>query len=299
MTEDKKCAPSKIYSNGSCFTLKQLKHISKTYNKLLDDDNILSKKIKKIKINLKNDKKYLVKELTNRLENVCDNQICWLKQSFIRKTDNIDIYNNTFKPEGPQGKFEWLNTLHIDNVMKQYEKKYTDFKYFGAVPIDFDKIYSKFKINFNDLLDRNIHKLGFIFNLDESWQSGSHWVSMFSDLKKKQIYYFDSVGTKPERRIKRLMKRILIWMKSKNNNLESINTDVLFHKKKTKGYDIKFNDIQHQYKDSECGVYSIHFILKMLQNNSFSDITESKILDNDMNQFRDKLFRFSKKNPIK
>ena len=35
--------------------------------------------------------------------------------------------------------------------------------------------------------------------------------------------------------------------------------------------DIKYNNIQHQYDDSECGVYSITFILKMLEGHNFDD----------------------------
>ena len=35
--------------------------------------------------------------------------------------------NNIFRPEGPQGKFEWLSTIDINQVLKQYEEKYEDF----------------------------------------------------------------------------------------------------------------------------------------------------------------------------
>ena len=69
--------------------------------------------------------------------------------------------------------------------MEQYEKKYNDFKFFGAVPIDFDELpFLGIKdINFDELYNSG-KKLGFVFNLDEHWQSGSHWVALYSDLEK-------------------------------------------------------------------------------------------------------------------
>ena len=33
-----------------------------------------------------------------------------------------DIFE-TFRPKGPEGKFEWLSTTHINKVMEQYEKE--------------------------------------------------------------------------------------------------------------------------------------------------------------------------------
>ena len=39
---------------------------------------------------------------------------------------------------------------------------------------------------------------------------GSHWVALFCDLDKNQIY-FDSYGIRPEKRIRNLVKRISKW----------------------------------------------------------------------------------------
>ena len=47
------------------------------------------------------------------------------------------LENKVFRPEGPQGRFEWLSTLDINKVLYQYEEKYPDFKFLGAVPLDF------------------------------------------------------------------------------------------------------------------------------------------------------------------
>ena len=58
---------------------------------------------------------------------------------------------------------------------------------------------------------------GFVFNLDEHWKSGSHWVALYSDLSKGQIYFFDSYGKRPEKRIRSLVKRISRWCHNQHN----------------------------------------------------------------------------------
>ena len=76
-------------------------------------------------------KKDLVENLTDKLEDKCSDQICWSKQKFMKNIDNSkleEIFHNTFRPPGPQGKFTWLDTFNINDVMEQYEKKYKDFK---------------------------------------------------------------------------------------------------------------------------------------------------------------------------
>ena len=45
MVEDNKCAPTKKYNNGSCFTIEDLKKISIAYNLHLDKGRVEGKKI--------------------------------------------------------------------------------------------------------------------------------------------------------------------------------------------------------------------------------------------------------------
>lgn len=319
MYEDDKCAPSKKYHEGSCYSTEQLEKMAHIYNNALKSNNISNDKIKKREIKIMNDKKYLLKELTERLENVCNDQICWLKQKFMKefRKDNPDFYEDlkeSFRPIGPEKKFEWLSTTHINEVMKQYERKYPDFKFYGAVPIDFDDLpYTGIKkINFDRLVESGKTKLGFVFNLDEHWKSGSHWVSMYADLKKNQIYFFDSYGTKPDKRIKSLVKRIANWCYKKDFcmndecSIDSVNSESFMkggknskNKIEEKLGTIHYNTNRHQYKNSECGVYSLNFILRLLNGTSFDEITNKKVLDDDINKCRDVYFRFEKgKNPI-
>ena len=53
----------------------------------------------------------------------------------------------------------------------------------------------------------------------------------------------------------------------------------------------KINTIEHQKKDSECGVYSLNYIISRLHGRTFEDITENIVRDNIMNSNRQKYFR--------
>ena len=61
-----------------------------------------------------------------------------------------------------------------------------------------------------------------------------------------------------------------------------------------KGFRLFYNDIGHQQKNTECGVYSIHFIESLLNGMSFSDYTKNITRDNEMANNRDRLYRPSK-----
>lgn len=276
------CAPSKKFSEGSCISLDTLIKMAEAYNvyskkNKLNDEIKLSKgnyeKIKPEKY-----KKFLLKEFSNRLENDCDNQICWTKHPFVKYMDEEyaeELKKKTFKPIGPQGKFTWLNTINITEVMEQYEDYYSDYIFLGAVPIDFDDLQQLglANLNFDELVKNGKTKLGIVFNLDEHYKSGSHWVGGFCDLNKGEIYYYDSYGTYPDPRIKNFFVRVLHYCRKKN-----IDGKILYNKRR------------HQYKNSECGVYSISFILNLLNGKTFFDIVGNDYPDDKVNLCRKKYF---------
>ena len=68
---------------------------------------------------------HLLKQFQDRYNNVCDTQYCWTQQDFIDKMNKLmrdELIKFTYRPQGPSGKFEWLNTTHLNEVMEQYEK---------------------------------------------------------------------------------------------------------------------------------------------------------------------------------
>lgn len=274
---DQKCAPDKTLKNGSCVEVDVLIAMARSYNKEYPTKRInLNNKLDTL--NPHKYKRYLVKQFNDKLSDICDTQRCWVKQKFVKKMKKYMIHQlkrNTFRPSGPTGRFDWLNTYNIDNVMEQYEHKYDDFKYFGAVPIDFQDLpqleISKFDLN--NLYNDGIRRIGVIFNLDEHYKSGSHWVSLYIDFNKKNVYYSDSYGFRPEKRIRKFMRNVANQIKTKFGHVH-----------------MEYNRIRHQYSSSECGIYSINFIVRLLKNDSFKQLTSKRLTDEQINKCREVYF---------
>lgn len=300
-----KCAPSKKYTNGSCFTLDSLKKIADSYNQ---------RNSKKIDLNLEKDK--LVKELETKLSDKCSDQTCWLRLDIVKQLENEDIEINTFRPKGPSKKYEWLSTTHINDVIEQYQSVYKQFLFLGAVPYDFDDIpiLGISNMNFDELKKQGKTKLGIVFNLDEHYKNGSHWVALFADFDKNQVYFFDSLGKKPMKRIRKFINRLTKYLYhekyhqtlSINNVINEIKNaksmpdnkinDIIKSNKYLKNilsndFDIRFNHIQHQFENSECGVYSINFIIRLVEGESFDSIINNIKKDQEMNANRKIYFR--------
>lgn len=295
--DDTKCAPSKKYKDGSCFTTDSLKKIVGSYNK---------KNKQNIDVNLP--KKELVKKITDILKNKCDDQACWLRQEIVTNIDdNDEIVDNTLRPEGPKGKYQWLSTLDIDKVMAQYHSVHKDFIFFGAVPYDFEDIGVldlKVPELFENMIRNGKTRFGIVINLDSHNMSGSHWVGLYADFNKNQAYFFDSVGKKPRKKIKKFINGIVKYMYNKqygkkldiNDVVKSLNNNNLNNEYITnlKNFDIQFNKVQQQYKDTECGVYSINFIIRLLEGETFDHISHNITKDDKMNENRKTYFRNAK-----
>lgn len=276
-----RCAPGKRYESGTCFSLEQLVKISHAYNQQLLQNSLKGKTSDLTKIKIKYDKSYLLKELKKRFQPACgDNQVCWTKQPLVKALRDVDISNYTFRPEGPQGRFEWLSTTHIEDVMHQYEKLHPEFTFLGAVPMDFDElpILGISTLNFKELESNGIRRIGVVINTDEHWKPGQHWVAAYVDLKQGQMYYFDSTGRIPDDRVTSFITRAAKHClgKSKFKNLEDL--------------DIKHNTTVHQKGGSECGVYTLYFLTRMLTGESFNSILKKEISDEVVNQLRKQYF---------
>ena len=92
--------------------------------------------------------------------------------------------------------------------------------------------------------------------MDKHNEPGSHWVGMF-EFNKGEIGYFDSYGYSAPKEVVELMEKL----KKQCNELKQRVV-------------LKFNTTRHQRKNSECGVYSINFIVKMLEGHEFDTIVE-------------------------
>lgn len=266
LSEEKRCAPGKIFKEGSCFSLEQLQKIAEQINQKFREKIDYKNKTKKELL------KILIKKIKDKYD--CDDQLCWLELDIVKDIDDVELQKFTFRPPGPSVGTKWLNTTNIDNVLEQYTKTNKDFISFGAVPLDFKTLVqlpmNKNENSFENLLKRGITKIGIVYNHDYSNMSGSHWVAMYVDFTKRAIYYFDSYGTKPKKEVINYINEIIKFMEDKFN----------------KTVDYRWNQVRHQFKGSECGVYSINFILRLLKGETFDEITQNVTKDDDVNLCR-------------
>ncbi len=229
-------------------------------------------------------KKSLWEQIQKRFSTACENdEHCWKKQDLVKKLNDIDIQMYTFKPEYPKSwlknKYTWLNTYDIYYVMKQYEKANDDFMFMGPIPADCPtKIHCELsKLNLIDLKKNGINKIGIIYNLDTSDQPGSHWTAVYIDNKNNEINYYDSYGTKSTNLITEFIKKV-----SKSYLQNNIKPTIIY------------NDKRHQYGGSECGMFSMNFILERLHGKTMYDISNMRIPDEKMNYLRKLLYNYKK-----
>jgi hypothetical protein len=220
----------------------------------------------------------------------------WWQQPWVKKhlstTEITEIKEKHYSPDAPEkwleNPIEWLSTLDIDAKLEQYEKKYPEFKYFGATPIDFDlksdtgscQVNSLCNINLGTLLNQKTPKkyIGVVFNFDKHYEPGSHWIALFVNIPKAEINYWDSYAVSPPTEVESLMNKIA----TQGSKLPK---PIKFKK--------NINKIRHQYKGSECGVYSCNFIIEQLEGKSFDQVVNTVIPDDKMNERRKEFFNMS------
>jgi|UniRef100_A0A6C0IML6 hypothetical protein len=207
-----------------------------------------------------NNPNHIIKELKQKIKH-CSKEDCWLseiKDLSLRKKTNDYLFAPKQPSTWKNDPNYWLSNFDILDVLQQYEKAYPNFKFIGPTPIDFDsKPYlldnscvwkDLCNIQLKDYIHNKIDKIGIIFNLDKHDQSGSHWVSMFINLKQKFIYYFDSAVNPIPPEIIALKNKLL-------EQAANLHLKLTYHDN---------FPIMHQYENSECGMYSLFMIITML-----------------------------------
>jgi len=267
----------------SCFDFDSLVKIVTGWNKQHNEDII-----KIPKINNESNKKKLWKEIDVRLKDKCTSEWCWIEQEFVKRVGSKELESN-FRPKMPRSwkknPYEWLSSVDIQSVMAQYEEKYPEFYFIGPVPIDFDYrenmgqcvVDELCNINIANLLKNGTTKVGVIFNLDKHDQPGSHWIALFMDIKEHTICFFDSYGHEPPNEIKVLIDRL---QKQASELPPPDNFEFTYNCNKTR----------HQYEHSECGVYSIYFVIQLLEKKKTFNELQSRIPDEFVNKKRKYFF---------
>jgi hypothetical protein len=266
--------PRKIGNNESCMSTSQLKILAKELGLSTNgsDDEIFSR-------------------IDDKLASCNGSDFCWTEKI---KSSAIDtIRRESFKPKKPVGERQWLSNFDIEDVMVQYEKLYDNFTFYGPVSSDVYKPNLKASFNIpNDYknfiygnkprnpISPNKRKnlIAITFNTDPHTKGGEHWVTLvikISGTKRGSMeaifMYFDSVGKYPNDNISKSIMQ-LIEMFDNSGDYKLI--------------ELLVNRVQHQKKNSECGVYSLNFILKCLNGEEFIDIINDVNPDDEMQKTR-------------
>lgn len=244
--------------NNSCYTESALNEIKEAYNVNHDIDSILSTEPNEIWTDLRNKLKH------------CSKEDCWLDEIKDKDTRR-QLDEIIFAPDRPndwdKNPISWLSNYDIAAVLRQYERSNPEFKLLGPSAIDYDTKLDGDKCVWDDLcrlsldklIGRGKRKLGVVFNLDKHHQNGSHWVSMFIDLDKDTIFYYDSAVNPVPREVSRLKREIIEQ-----------------GKKLTPPINFKYiqNDYSHQTTNTECGMYSLFFIITWLTRKAHKSILD-------------------------
>lgn len=249
------CSPvvaGKTVTTETCMTGDILQKIKSEYNHTHRDNPISE-----------TDPKAVLKELQKRLSQ-CSDENCWLRQikdTTLRKKIEKYIFAPKHPREWKYNPNEWLSNYDIFNVLTQWEEAYPEFEFIGPTFIDFDapregangqcveRELCKFSLE--EQIRAGRKKVAIVFNLDKHTQSGSHWVSLWVDIEDKFIFYFDSAGSKIPTEIERLVARI------REQGMNIKRRPIRFHFYEN-------YPMEHQYGNTECGMYSIFFIITML-----------------------------------
>lgn len=281
-TMNAKCSPKQQEKTTgfSCYTFDDLRYLRNLWNQKHPkgtNQHISTKNTKQIH-----------SLLTQYNRPVCgtnEKESCWLKQDFVKDSVAKQIREYAFAPQSPnewlKNPNEWLSSTDIERVMYQYEKAYKCFQFIGPTPIDFDTKLNTGECvwpelcNFSlkNMISKGKKKIGIIFNTDPHNKSGQHWISMFINIGKGQIFFFDSVGVKAPKQIMDFVSRI----QEQGLKLEK---HIRFH------FDQNW-PVEHQYGNTECGIYSLYFIVHMLEDKITSHYLKTHVLkDKYIEKFR-------------
>lgn len=258
----------------TCYTSSSLDKLKTVWNARHPDQTINS-----------NSPREIWEKLRYYLQDTCSTESCWLRHQCIKHDLDKSLWGKHFAPYSPskwkENPKEWLTTVEIQKVMAQWEKAYKHFEFLGPSPIDYDThmvfgecVWEELcKFSLGQMKRRGITKVGVIFNLDKHNQSGSHWVAVFIDMKTHKIFYFDSYGDDIPSRITKFCN----FVKKQGENFGET-------------YQIIPSKKRHQYGDSECGMYSMYFLVQLLQGTPHSTFEKIRVPDSEMLKLRKEYF---------
>jgi hypothetical protein len=226
----------------------------------------------------------------------CSTEECMLIRvaSTVTDQESLIIKNNitnNIKLDGPSGTTTWLNNENIDGVIRQLMEKHESVKHIHFQMINFkdhnDELHRTNLLR--DVLGKGYKRLCVVLNTDKKGGQGIHWFCIFCDLTRSgsvtdpfTIEYFNSSGRKEPH-------PVADWCIREKCNIEE--------KSNYKCNIVVAATVPHQKDtDSECGVYSLYYIHRRLNNEPISTFS-IRIPDSVMIEFRKELFKDRISNP--
>lgn len=272
------CSPAKKNNvASSCYSASELSVIKNAFNKhhVSKSGRSGSGNGNGLQIHSR-DPETILRELREK-NGHCTTEMCWLHAVSDRGLRE-KIQKEAFRPIQPaewrKKPNAWLSNFDIDAVIQQYETAYPDFVFLGPTPIDFDSKKADGKCVTEEICGLSLskqwaagkRKIGVIYNLDTSEGPGTHWVSMFIDMADPEPYmfYFNSTAEPMPAEVRKLMDRIQEqWMRIHSHKGSSHKGSSNKGSKKLIEY-TSDDKVEHQHSNTECGMYSLFFIITCL-----------------------------------
>ena len=265
------CSPARSKSKGTCFTSDELKAMAISWN--------LAKLGNPIEFEENTSKQELWESLRERFQPCFEGEHNWLeskKVMTILENKFPDLYKAinfyALKPKSTEKKNGWLSNMNINYVMQQYHEYCPNFVFLGCYSSDHYTLNNSFPLK--EILSNKYS--AWVFNLDKTGQPGSHWVAVFVENQKDNIKveYFDPVGDSPTKELELFLNTVKQKVRNAGRRIT-----------------IEISTIVHQKGSSECGVYSLFYILQRIKGISKEAINNARISDKTMKNYRQTIFR--------
>ncbi len=224
----------------------------------------------------------LLHALAKHLGIPATNQRSLLQKLPISEDEKVKLAQQWLRPAQPSAWASdpdmWLDSNNIRDVMNQYEEANPEFKFLGPYPIDFASpdpynrsrkqcyIGEMCSLNLKQEAANGKKHIGIIYNLDPHYKNGSHWVANYINIPEKDCYYFDSYGMEPPKQVKKFMQ----WLTIQEPDMQ-----------------LGWNGRRFQHKDSECGMYCMYFLDRMLAGEPYLKFVRRTPSDTFMLDLRD------------
>lgn len=185
-----------------------------------------------------------------------------------------------YNPKGPFNNNNWLSNVNIDNCLKLYAIKYKEFLHLPFQMIDFAK-YNTELTNIDWKTVVNAYKcLGVVLNTDITGNPGQHWFALFIDWRSDPVSfeYFNSSGRSPPDEIMEFAAKSMTALQ------QYLGKTPIFE---------AVAKVRHQTKNSECGMYSLFYIISRIKKIPYSKFMYNKIDDSQVEKLRPIYFRHS------